>query len=411
MKYINLVHFACFFLICYGEKDRFDNYRVYNIEVNDDAGLGEFQKLEESSSRIVFLNEPNIHQPFQILVPPDQLANITELFERSAVKNEVQHENFQKLIDEEQPHDTAYGGHFGWDRYHDLDVIYAWLDEMLQKYSSVLKNHNYGKSVEGRALRAVKLSKKEGNPTIFIESTIHAREWITAATTTYLLNELLTSTDSEMQHLANNFDWVIVPVTNVDGYTFTHSTNRMWRKNRKAYGKCIGTDLNRNFDYHHAESGASSNPCADTFAGPKAFSEPETLALSKFVKSIRNIKLYISFHAYSQLLLYPFGNTRQNAPNYSHLDGIAKSATEALSRRFGTKYKYGSIANAIYVASGSSIDWAYATQGVKLAYCFEFRDTGKYGFLLPAEQIIPNSLEVIDALKVMIKEAKALKYF
>lgn len=63
----------------------------------------------------------------------------------------------------------------------------------------------------------------QGNPTIFIESTIHAREWITAATTTYFLNELLTSNNTEIRNLANNYDWVIVPVVNVDGYEYTHN--------------------------------------------------------------------------------------------------------------------------------------------------------------------------------------------
>ncbi|XP_055295139.1 zinc carboxypeptidase-like [Sitodiplosis mosellana] len=413
MKYINLVHFACFFLICYGEKDRFDNYRVYNIEVNDDAGLGEFQKLEESSSRIVFLNEPNIHQPFQILVPPDQLANITELFKRSAVKTEVQHENFQKLIDEEQPHDTAYGGHFGWDRYHDLDVIYAWLDEMLQKYSSVLKNHNYGKSVEGRALRAVKLSKKEGNPTIFIESTIHAREWVTVATATYFLNELLTSDDGEIRKLANNYDWVFVPVVNVDGFAYSHSNNRMWRKTRKPHSIikfCVGSDPNRNFDFHHGDVGASTNPCAETYAGPSPFSEPETLALSEFIETFDNIKLYISFHSYSQLLLFPYGHSKEHTPNHKDLNQIGQKTKQAIAKRYGTQYKVGNIAEAIYLASGSTIDWVYATRNVSLTYTFEFRDKGRYGFLLPADQIIPNSLEVIDGLKAMVEEAEALQY-
>lgn len=64
----------------------------------------------------------------------------------------------------------------------------------------------------------------QGNPIIFIESTIHAREWITAATATYLLNELLTSNQTNIRYLANNYDFVIVPVMNVDGYVYTHTT-------------------------------------------------------------------------------------------------------------------------------------------------------------------------------------------
>lgn len=81
----------------------------------------------------------------------------------------------------------------------------------------------------------------------------------------------------------------------------------MWRKTRQPHTSiCIGADPNRNFDFHHAEVGASKNPCAETYAGPKPFSEPEVLALSEFVKTFDKLKLYISFHSYSQLLLFPY---------------------------------------------------------------------------------------------------------
>lgn len=65
-------------------------------------------------------------------------------------------------------------------------------------------------------------SEFQENPTIVIESTIHAREWVTVSTATYLLNELLTSNDTAIQDLAKNFNWVIIPVLNVDGYVYTH---------------------------------------------------------------------------------------------------------------------------------------------------------------------------------------------
>lgn len=68
----------------------------------------------------------------------------------------------------------------------------------------------------------------QGNPTIFIESTIHAREWITAATATYFLNELLTSRDAQIKAMAKNFDWVFVPIVNVDGYEYSHKKVGNW---------------------------------------------------------------------------------------------------------------------------------------------------------------------------------------
>lgn len=62
-----------------------------------------------------------------------------------------------------------------------------------------------------------------------MESNIHAREWITSATATWLLNELLTSTDPVVQVLSNEYDWIIVPIVNVDGYIYTQTVSGQFR--------------------------------------------------------------------------------------------------------------------------------------------------------------------------------------
>lgn len=63
------------------------------------------------------------------------------------------------------------------------------------------------------------------------------------------------------------------------------------------------------------------------------------------------------------------------------------------------------------IASGSSRDWALGFHDVPIAASYEFRDTGNYGFLLPAEQIIPNSEEVLDSLVAFLAKARELNYF
>jgi len=79
-----------------------------------------------------------------------------------------------------------------------------------------------GKSYEGRTIRGIKISHKAGNPGIFIESNIHAREWITSASATWFINQLLTSEDADVRSLADNYDWHIIPVFNVDGFEYSH---------------------------------------------------------------------------------------------------------------------------------------------------------------------------------------------
>lgn len=102
--------------------------------------------------------------------------------------------------------------------------MYAWIDELVAEHSEVLSVETIGQSYEGRDLKVVKLSHKEGNPGIFVDANIHAREWITSATVTWILNELLASEDPAVRDLAENFDWYIVPVLNPDGLVYTHTT-------------------------------------------------------------------------------------------------------------------------------------------------------------------------------------------
>lgn len=133
---------------------------------------------------------------------------------------------------------------------------------------------------------------------------------------------------AENKNVLNNLNWIILPVVNPDGYEYSHRSvctkrvirsrnvvffikqERFWRKTRKPFKSCIGTDANRNFGFHWSEIGASSNPCSETFQGEKAFSEPETIALRDLMHSIRGeCKFYLTLHSYGQYLLYPWGYT------------------------------------------------------------------------------------------------------
>lgn len=142
-----------------------------------------------------------------------------------------------------------------WTQYHGLYDIYYWLDNLAVEYKRIVTAYTIGYSYEGRPIKAVKISAKRGKKAIFIESNIHAIEWISSATTTCFFNNLLKSNDAEMQNLLNSYDWIFLPVLNPDGFEYSHNVQRAWRKNRKptgfsnSSGICYGTDLNRNFNY------------------------------------------------------------------------------------------------------------------------------------------------------------------
>ena len=55
-------------------------------------------------------------------------------------------------------------------------------------------------------------------------------------------------------------------------------------------------------------------------------------------------------------------------------------------------------------APGNSLDYVYS-RGVPYPFMFTLRDSGKFGFFLPAEQIVPTALETLDAIAVILEEA------
>lgn len=65
--------------------------------------------------------------------------------------------------------------------------------------------------------------------------------------------------------------------------------------------------------------GASRNPCSDSYHGPSAHSEIEVKNVVNLIKSHGNFKSFISVHAYSQLLMYPYGYTCRSVPHMSEL--------------------------------------------------------------------------------------------
>lgn len=69
-----------------------------------------------------------------------------------------------------------------------------------------------------------------------------------------------------------------------------------------------------------------------------------------------------------------------------------------------------SVCSSADIASGSSIDWAMGVYDTPLSFVFEFRDTGTNGFTLPASEIIPNSVETIDGIVALVREAQSLGY-
>jgi carboxypeptidase A4 len=71
-------------------------------------------------------------------------------------------------------------------------------------------------------------------------------------TVEYATYQLLTSTKTDDKAFKDKYDFYIIPIVNPDGFAYTQSTDRMWRKNRQTVttSSCLGTDINRNWPNH-----------------------------------------------------------------------------------------------------------------------------------------------------------------
>ncbi|KAM7352228.1 zinc carboxypeptidase [Cochliomyia hominivorax] len=396
------------------KKIRYDNYKVYKVRIVSVEQYNELMGQEEEYELDFWSEVHNYGETCDVMVKPELQSKFENFLQKAKIVYEVKIKNVQSLIDNEQPKIRSSSG-MDWENFHTLDEIYEWLDVIAKRYPNIVTPFDIGYSYEGRLIKGIKISYKPGNKAVFIESNIHAREWITSATITYIIDELLVPRNPGVRKIAESVDWWIIPVLNVDGFVYSHEVNRMWRKSRlpsDPTGKCIGTDLNRNFDFLWMLTGASSDPCSETYAGPYAESDPEVKQMLQFINNTipeGSIKIYISLHSYGQYVLSPWGHTDTEFPvHYEEMMHVAKGYADALYRRYQTKFTYGSSATTLYKVSGSGKEWAYGVKGIPIPYTIELRDKGEYGFILPPEMILPVAKEVLDGFVGMINAAQEI---
>lgn len=106
---------------------------------------------------------------------------------------------------------------FSLDSYNELDEIYQYLDDTAASYPEKVSVSTIGTSYEGRLLKLLKISTSESNPGVFIESNIHAREWISSATSLWFINEILTTVDPTIRELVDSVTWYFLVIANPDG--------------------------------------------------------------------------------------------------------------------------------------------------------------------------------------------------
>jgi murein tripeptide amidase MpaA len=240
---------------------------------------------------------------------------------------------------------------------------------------------------------------------------IHAREWVAPTTVMYIFDQLVSRykdrSDANITTYVNAVETYFFPSVNPDGYEFSRTNDRQWRKNRRtnAGASCIGVDCNRNFPDHWGQGGSSNSTCSDTYMGPSARSEAETIAIttlfSKLASESPRIIHAIDWHSYSQLFLRPYGWTNNVSPDEARFVTIGNKYVDDVKAYQGKVY-VSQRSYQLYQTTGSASDWYYGASNTKnntqrtAGWTVELRPSSSeqnVGFVLPPAQISPTGQE------------------
>ncbi|XP_053169054.1 mast cell carboxypeptidase A-like isoform X2 [Hemicordylus capensis] len=387
---------------------RFDSAKVFRAKPHNEQEVSFMKHLFSTMQLHLWFPDSALHIVSQRVVDfhvsADQSKTVQTLMEQNSIQ--ILFQNLQDDIEKQLDNGRNSTDQHSYTKYNEWHKISAWTARIAEENPKLVSRIQIGNTFEKRPIYLLKVGKgKDSTKAIFIDCGVHAREWISPAFCQWFLKEA-TRTYGKNQNMTNmldNLNFYILPLANVDGYIWSWTQDRLWRKNRSntSQSDCVGVDINRNFDIAWGTIDASSDPCEEIYCGTSAESEQETKAITAFIRShLSSIKAYVSIHSYSQMLLYPYGYRFEKTPNHDELNEIAKGAAEAISSLYGTEYTYGASAVTIYPSSGCSDDWAY-NQGIKYSFTFELRDKGKYGFLLPEHQIKPTCEEIMLAVKYL----------
>lgn len=379
---------------------RYDGYRVARLTVRD---LRDLRTLESLGIETLACEIP-LDAPVDFLVPPDRY----DVFLASGIPHEVVVENLQTIVDAErirlsgpQPRGASW-----FDDYKNLAAIEAYITELAALRPDLVTEINLGNSIEGRPIRGLRISNDAVDlgrckPAILLNSVQHAREWISVMTNMYVADQLVREYDSDafIQYLVDNAEFFIIPVVNPDGYQYTWTTQRFWRKNRRPNGgPSFGVDLNRNWGYQWGVTvpgggGGNASPDSDVYWGTAPFSEPETQRMRDFILANPQIKAHNDIHSYGQLILWSWGWSPSPVQHQAEWNQIGTEMSSLIRAVHGRNFNVGPIYTSIYPVSGGSVDWLYGARGI-LSMSYELRGGG---FAPPAAEIILSAEETLPA--------------
>lgn len=214
-----------------------------------------------------------------------------------------------------------------------MNKTYNLLMEQIEELKKNTRHFVYGKSEFGEDLVAFELG--EGDRTILVQGSIHAREYINSF--------LLISIIKYLKNFTLNGRVIIIPLSNPDGVRICLEgadfienkekrelvENILSNSNQKLYkANANGVDLNVNFDAKWGEgaSNTKDSPSSENYIGPYPNSESEVKALIDLTIK-ESPFLTLSYHSKGNVVYYGFEGQKENTLLYEkkYLDVIVST--------------------------------------------------------------------------------------
>lgn len=274
-------------------------------------------------------------------------------------------------------------------QYKDPAEVVTLVQQYNASYPQITRLLSIGQSEQNRPIYAMKISDNallnEDEPVVLFNAQHHAREVMTTEIALDIIEYLCThyGSDPIVTQWVNDYEIWVVPQVNVDGANYVFTSYDMWRKDRHSPpsgSSCYGIDPNRDYPAFWAACGGSSgDPCDETYRGAVPQESYCVTHMINFASQIKPI-FDISYHTYSELIIYPYGCSGDYTPEHEVVSAVGNAMASIIERDAGGfGYDAGTSWETLYDTDGGDIDWYYAVLGT-FAYVIEVNSSSQ-GFL------------------------------
>ena len=269
----------------------------------------------------------------------------------------------------------AVNGYTVWRSYDEPGGIRDQMYELARKNPQLTKLVKIGTTLKGREILALKVTQgargqRDGSrPAVLFSATQHAREWIATEIDRRLMHYYVERgrNDKATKEMLKTTELWFIPVMNPDGYQYSFTNERLWRKNLRdndgdgQITNSDGVDPNRNYPEHfkYDEEGSSAIQSSQTYRGPGPASERETQAIMGLSERV-GFEFNVNYHSNGRWLLYPEG-WQTSSPTAD--DPIYYALSGNLDRPAIEGFHPGLSSDVLYVTNGEANDFMHKRGG------------------------------------------------